>query len=383
MTDSPSAIWLPCGRHRLDLSYPRVMGILNVTPDSFSDGGRHVAIDDALRNAERMLEAGAAIIDVGGESTRPGSQPVSTQQELDRVAPVVERLVCELDALVSVDTSNPDVMRQAAQLGAGMLNDVRALQREGALEAALATGLPVCLMHMQGEPRDMQQAPHYDEPIEEAVAGFLAARVAACEAAGLRPERLLLDPGFGFGKPVEHNLRPLNRLGRLPALALRLLDDGWIIGVEDDVAVVANKIRFRRVRGSRNAVQVIEQRSHIADATGAGLEADRRLPGLDARIAQDTFLGFARAPVVLDLLVGAAGDAVAPGPAAVLVDQHHTVLLALVGGAARGGGDARRGEAGVAEGGGRKKGGGAGVRGRVQPSQGPKVPVLPSRLAGT
>ncbi|MEQ4540118.1 MAG: dihydropteroate synthase [Billgrantia sp.] len=223
MTDSPSAIWLPCGRHRLDLSYPRVMGILNVTPDSFSDGGRHVAIDDALRHAERMLAEGAAIIDVGGESTRPGSQPVSTQQELDRVAPVVERLVCELDALVSVDTSNPDVMRQAAQLGAGMLNDVRALQREGALEAALATGLPVCLMHMQGEPRDMQQAPHYDEPIEEAVAGFLAARVAACEAAGLRRERLLLDPGFGFGKTVEHNLRLLNRMERLAALELPLL----------------------------------------------------------------------------------------------------------------------------------------------------------------
>lgn len=223
MTDSPSAIWLPCGRHRLDLSYPRVMGILNVTPDSFSDGGRHVAIDDALRHAERMLAEGAAIIDVGGESTRPGSQPVATQEELDRVAPVVERLVCELDALVSVDTSNPDVMREAAQLGAGMLNDVRALQREGALEAAIGTGLPVCLMHMQGEPHDMQQAPLYDEPIEEAVSGFLAARVAACEAAGLRRERLLLDPGFGFGKTVEHNLRLLNRMERLSALELPLL----------------------------------------------------------------------------------------------------------------------------------------------------------------
>jgi dihydropteroate synthase len=223
MTDSSSASWLPCGRHRLDISYPRVMGILNVTPDSFSDGGRHVALDDALRHAERMLAEGAAIIDVGGESTRPGAPPVSTQQELDRVAPVIERLVCELDALVSVDTSNPRVIEQAAQLGAGMINDVRALQRDGALEAAIGTGLPVCLMHMQGEPQDMQQAPRYDESIEDAVAGFLAARVAACEAAGLRRERLLLDPGFGFGKTVEHNLRLLNRMDRLTALGLPLL----------------------------------------------------------------------------------------------------------------------------------------------------------------
>ncbi|MGR2740698.1 dihydropteroate synthase [Billgrantia sp. Q4P2] len=223
MRNTSSPTWLPCGRHRLDLSYPRVMGILNVTPDSFSDGGHHVAIDDALRHAERMLAEGAAIIDVGGESTRPGAQAITAQQELDRVAPVVERLVCELDALVSVDTSSPEVMQQAAALGAGMINDVRALTREGALEAALATGLPVCLMHMQGEPRDMQQAPRYDEPIEEAVGGFLADRVAACETVGLRRERLLIDPGFGFGKTVEHNLRLLNRMERLAALELPLL----------------------------------------------------------------------------------------------------------------------------------------------------------------
>ncbi|NIC07740.1 dihydropteroate synthase [Halomonas sp. DX6] len=223
MTDNPAPTWLPCGRHRLDLSYPRVMGILNVTPDSFSDGGRHVALDDALRHAERMLAEGAAIIDVGGESTRPGAQAITAQQELDRVAPVVERLVCELDALVSVDTSTPAVMRQTAALGAGMINDVRALQREGALEAALGTGLPVCLMHMQGEPQDMQQAPRYDAPIEEAVMDFLETRVAACEAAGLRRERLLIDPGFGFGKTVEHNLRLLNRMDRMTRFDLPLL----------------------------------------------------------------------------------------------------------------------------------------------------------------
>nr|WP_290788496.1 dihydropteroate synthase [Halomonas sp.] len=220
---NPTPAPLICGRHRLDLSYPRVMGILNVTPDSFSDGGRHVALEDALRHAERMLVEGAAIIDVGGESTRPGADEVSPQQELDRVAPVVEALVRELDALVSVDTSCPEVMRESAALGASMINDVRSLEREGALAAAISTGLPVCLMHRQGEPRDMQQAPRYDIPIEEAVADYLAERVAACKAAGLRRERLLVDPGFGFGKTVEHNLRLLNRLERLAALELPML----------------------------------------------------------------------------------------------------------------------------------------------------------------
>ncbi|MGJ7461388.1 dihydropteroate synthase [Halomonas sp. MA07-2] len=221
MTSTPAS--LICGRHRLDLSFPRVMGILNVTPDSFSDGGRHVALEDALRHAERMLAEGAAIIDVGGESTRPGADIVSPQQELDRVAPVVEALVRELDSLVSVDTSCPEVMRESAALGAGMINDVRSLEREGALAAAIGTGLPVCLMHRQGEPRDMQQAPRYDVPIEEAVADYLAERVAACEAGGLRRGRLLVDPGFGFGKTVEHNLRLLNRLERLATLELPLL----------------------------------------------------------------------------------------------------------------------------------------------------------------
>lgn len=223
MFDTSSSAWLQCGRHRLDLSYPRVMGILNVTPDSFSDGGRHVAIDDALRHAEQMLAQGAAIIDVGGESTRPGAEQLSPGEELDRVAPVIERLVRELDALVSVDTSCAQVMQEAAALGAGMLNDVRSLEGEGALAAASATGLPVCLMHRQGEPRDMQLAPHYDVPIEEAVVDYLAERIAACEAGGLRRERLLVDPGFGFGKTVEHNLRLLNRMQQLAVLELPLL----------------------------------------------------------------------------------------------------------------------------------------------------------------
>lgn len=218
-----SDLQLRCGRHLLDLSFPRVMGILNVTPDSFSDGGQHVALDDALRHAEQMLAEGAAIIDVGGESTRPGALAIGSQEELDRVAPVVERLVRELDALVSVDTSCPAVMREASGLGAGMINDVRALEREGALLAAVGSGLPVCLMHRQGEPQDMQQAPNYQQPVEVEVAEYLARRVAECEAAGLRRNRLLIDPGFGFGKTVEHNLRLLKCMASLQALGLPLL----------------------------------------------------------------------------------------------------------------------------------------------------------------
>lgn len=223
MKDAASEAVLQCGRHRLDLSYPRVMGILNVTPDSFSDGGRFAARDDALRHAEAMLAEGAAIIDVGGESTRPGADPVPEQAELDRVVPIVEALVHELDALVSVDTSSPAVMRAVTDAGAGMLNDVRSLRRPDALEVAAASGLPICLMHMLGEPGDMQQAADYAEPVEQVVARFLAERVAACEKAGIRRERLLLDPGFGFAKTVEHNLRLLNRLDTLAEFGLPLL----------------------------------------------------------------------------------------------------------------------------------------------------------------
>ena len=224
MTDSvPTSARLRCGQHHLDLSRPCVMGILNVTPDSFSDGGRHDRLDDARRHAERLLREGAAIIDVGGESTRPGAESVSLQSERDRVLPVVEMLVAEFDALVSVDTSAPELMREVAEAGAGMINDVRSLTRPGALEAAAATDLPVCLMHMLGEPQTMQQAPHYDRPVEAAVADFLRERVAVCEAAGIARERLLLDPGFGFAKTLEHNLRLLNRMGSLEALGLPLL----------------------------------------------------------------------------------------------------------------------------------------------------------------
>lgn len=213
---------LTCGARTLDLSAPVVMGILNVTPDSFSDGGRFTERDAALRQAERMLADGAAIIDVGGESTRPGAAPVSEQQELDRVVPVVEALTSELDALVSVDTSTAAVIRGAAAAGAGMINDVRALRRSGAQDAAAASGLPVCLMHMQGEPGNMQDDPRYQDVTAEVV-DFLRQRIAACGQVGIPRERLLVDPGFGFAKTVAHNLTLMYEMAALQELALPIL----------------------------------------------------------------------------------------------------------------------------------------------------------------
>lgn len=198
------------------------MGILNITPDSFSDGGQYNTLDAALHRAGNMLEAGASLLDVGGESTRPGAKAVSPQQELDRVAPLVEALVKNFDCIVSVDSSTPQVMTESAALGAGLLNDVRALQREGALEAAAQTGLPVCLMHMRGEPQTMQDAPHYDDVAAE-VAAFLQQRVDACVVAGISRERIVLDPGFGFAKTLQHNLELFSRLPELHALNLPLL----------------------------------------------------------------------------------------------------------------------------------------------------------------
>ncbi|MCD8520736.1 MAG: dihydropteroate synthase [Saccharospirillaceae bacterium] len=214
---------LQCGNRQLDLSVPRVMGILNVTPDSFSDGGHFTVLDAALRHAERMLQDGAALIDVGGESTRPGAAVVGEEEELARVIPVVEAIAQRLDVAISVDTSSAAVIRASAQAGAHFINDVRALTKPGALAAAAATDLPVCLMHMQGEPQSMQAAPHYVMPVEDAVQEYLAERIAVCGEAGIRRERLLLDPGFGFGKTFEHNYRLLNRLERLHELGLPLL----------------------------------------------------------------------------------------------------------------------------------------------------------------
>lgn len=195
------------------------MGILNVTPDSFSDGGRFAEREAALRHAEAMAVAGATLIDVGGESTRPGARAVSPTEELERVAPIVEMIARELDVVVSVDTSTPAVIRECARLGAGLINDVRSLQRDGALDAAAGAGLPVCLMHMRGEPGDMQNDPRYDDVVEE-VCSFLEQRMSACVAAGIPSDRIVLDPGFGFAKTLSHNLvlfrrmEVLHRLGR-------------------------------------------------------------------------------------------------------------------------------------------------------------------------
>ncbi|MDU9411849.1 dihydropteroate synthase [Pseudomonas sp. zfem005] len=213
---------LPCGSRVLDLSRPHVMGILNVTPDSFSDGGRFSQRDAALRHAAEMVAAGATLIDVGGESTRPGARAVSPSEELERVAPVVEAISRELDVVVSLDTSTPAVMREGARLGAGLINDVRSLQRDGALDAAADTGLPICLMHMLGEPGTMQQNPQYRDVIGE-VGEFLAARMAACAAVGIPAERIVLDPGFGFAKTFEHNLSLFKHLEELLRLGRPLL----------------------------------------------------------------------------------------------------------------------------------------------------------------
>lgn len=202
---------LECGARTLDLSAPAVMGVLNVTPDSFSDGGRHDSLEAARAHARQMVADGAAIIDVGGESTRPGARPVPEQQELDRVLPVVEAIAAELDVVISVDTSSPALMREAAAAGAGLINDVRALRRNGALAAAADTGLAVCLMHMQGEPATMQDDPRYTDVVAE-VRDFLRERVVACREAGIADNRLVLDPGLGFGKTDAHNLRLLARL---------------------------------------------------------------------------------------------------------------------------------------------------------------------------
>ncbi len=213
---------LDCAGKPLDLSTPRVMGILNITPDSFSDGGCFVHREQAIAQALRMVEQGAAIIDIGGESTRPGAAEVPLEEELERVIPLLEVLAPELPVPISIDTSKPEVMLAAAEAGAGMINDVYALRREGALEAAARTGLPVCLMHMQGEPRSMQSEPHYDDVVAE-VYQFLLERVAACEAAGIDRSKLLLDPGFGFGKTLEHNLSLLKHLATFHQLGGPLL----------------------------------------------------------------------------------------------------------------------------------------------------------------
>ena len=216
---SPS---LDCNGRILVLDRPRVMGIVNVTPDSFSDGGEHASVDAAVMHALRLAEEGADILDIGGESTRPGAEDVSLDEELRRVIPVIERLAKETALPISIDTSKPEVMRAAVAAGAGMINDVYALRRDGALDAAAALGVPVVLMHMLGEPRSMQAAPDYDDVVAD-VHRFLAERMFSAEMAGLSKKKIVVDPGFGFGKTTAHNLALLARLDRFADLGVPVL----------------------------------------------------------------------------------------------------------------------------------------------------------------
>lgn len=222
MFDDPSIPVLDCAGRRLTLDRPRVLGIVNITPDSFSDGGEHATADAAVAHGLRLVEEGADALDVGGESTRPGAEEVSVEEELRRVIPVIERLARETRVPISIDTSKPEVMRAAVAAGAGLVNDVYALRREGALDAAAELGVPVILMHMQGEPRSMQEAPQYENVVAE-VHGFLAQRIFACEMAGIPKKHLVLDPGFGFGKTLEHNLALLAQLARFTELGCPVL----------------------------------------------------------------------------------------------------------------------------------------------------------------
>jgi dihydropteroate synthase len=237
---------LLCGSRVLDLSKPHVMGILNVTPDSFSDGGSFNVLDKALTHAQEMVVAGATLIDIGGESTRPGAPNVSVSEELSRVIPVVEAVTKELDVIVSIDTSSAEVIREAARAGAGLINDVRALRQPGALRAVAETSLPVCLMHMQGEPGTMQQNPHYENIVEDVIA-FLEERISACELAGINRDRILLDPGFGFAKNLDHNLLLFQQMPKLLRLGLPLL-----VGVsrKSMIGAVLNRPVHERLWGS-------------------------------------------------------------------------------------------------------------------------------------
>ncbi|HET9048661.1 MAG TPA: dihydropteroate synthase [Chiayiivirga sp.] len=213
---------LDCAGRALKMDRPRIFGIVNVTPDSFSDGGLHASVDAAVAHGLKLVEEGADALDIGGESTRPGAQDVSVEVELARVLPVIEQLAQRTTVPISIDTSKPEVMRAAVAVGAGMINDVHALRREGALDVAAELRVPVVLMHMQGEPRSMQEAPHYDDVVAE-VRRFLADRIFACELAGIARSRIVVDPGFGFGKNLQHNLGLLASLGDFADLGVPLM----------------------------------------------------------------------------------------------------------------------------------------------------------------
>jgi dihydropteroate synthase len=261
---------LQCATQKLDLSRPVVMGVVNVTPDSFSDGGKFLERSKAVDHAQQLIEEGATILDIGGESTRPGAAEVSIEEELRRVVPVVEALAGK-GAVISVDTSKPEVMKAAAAAGAGIINDVRALAAPGAIEAAAESGCAICLMHMQGDPRTMQQSPRYGDVVTE-VKAFLEARAQSCRAAGIPADRISIDPGFGFGKTLEHNAALLRRLDALT-------ETGWPLVVGLSRKSMLQKILGRpvgeRLYGSLAlAVMAAMKGAHIVRAHDVAATAD-------------------------------------------------------------------------------------------------------------
>ncbi|MGO4502876.1 MULTISPECIES: dihydropteroate synthase [unclassified Dyella] len=248
---------LDCNGRQLKLDRPRVVGILNVTPDSFSDGGQYASVDDAVAHGLRMVEEGADMLDIGGESTRPGSDDVPVDEELRRVLPVLQQLVARTGVPLAIDTSKPEVMRAAVAAGAGMVNDVYALWREGAMDAVAELGVPVCLMHMLGEPRSMQDDPQYDDVVGE-VHRFLTDRLFACELAGIDRRKVMVDPGFGFGKNLEHNLALLRALERFASLG-----SGVYVGMSRKSMIgtlTGRQVPAERMAGSVAAAVIAVQR---------------------------------------------------------------------------------------------------------------------------
>jgi dihydropteroate synthase len=253
---------LDCNGRALVLDRPRVAGIVNVTPDSFSDGGKHDTLEAAYAHAMRLAEEGADLFDIGGESTRPGADDVSAEEEIRRVVPLIERLAAATTLPISIDTSKPEVMRAAIGAGAGLINDVFALRREGALDAAAELRVPVCLMHMQGEPRGMQDDPQYDDVVGEAHR-FLTDRLFACELAGIDRKRVLVDPGFGFGKNLEHNLALLRATARFAELGAGVFIGlsrksmiGQLTGHAEPAARAAGSVAAALIAAQRGAVIV-------------------------------------------------------------------------------------------------------------------------------
>ena len=277
---------LDCAGRILKLDMPRVMGIVNVTPDSFSDGGAHFDADAAIAHGLKLAEEGADLLDIGGESTRPGAGEVAIEDELRRVIPVIEALAAQLAIPISIDTSKPEVMRAAVEAGAGMINDVFALRRDGALDAAAALGVPVVLMHMRGEPRTMQDAPDYDDVVGE-VHRFLAERIFAAEMAGVARRNIVVDPGFGFGKTTAHNLQLLAQLRRFTELGVPVLAGmsrkksiGELTGHEDPRERVFGSVAAHLIAAQNGAMLL---RVHDVAATVDALKVWNAVAALPAQ----------------------------------------------------------------------------------------------------